>query len=130
MFNLEFFINKHVIHRDISMFKMDMASHISELREAIEGKSVLVIGGAGSIGSSFIREILSFHIAELYIVDINENTLTELTRDLRSGEIPGVMQPVLFTLYFRRHATCLFHPLLQNRRTVFCSRKARHRSPF
>lgn len=112
MFNLEFFINKHVIHRDISMFKMDMASHISELREAIEGKSVLVIGGAGSIGSSFIREILSFHIAELYIVDINENTLTELTRDLRSGEIyvpplyvsyPMDYNSVTFKRMFRAH---------------------------
>ena len=45
---------------------------------------MLVIGGAGSIGSSFIKAILPFRPAELVVVDINENGLAELTRDLRS----------------------------------------------
>ncbi|MEG0036151.1 MAG: MotA/TolQ/ExbB proton channel family protein, partial [Oscillospiraceae bacterium] len=55
-----------------------------DLRAGIRGKSVLVIGGAGTIGSSFIRALLRFEPSRLYVVDLNENGLTELTRDLRS----------------------------------------------
>ena len=49
-------------------------------------KRVLVIGGAGSIGSSFIRALLPFMPSRLVVVDLNENGLAELTRDLRSTE--------------------------------------------
>jgi len=44
-----------------------------------------VIGGAGTIGSSYIKAIFKFNIAKLVVVDINENGLTELVRDLRSS---------------------------------------------
>lgn len=87
MFNLENFINTYVTRRTGSMFESDIISHVDSLLAAIENKSVLVIGGAGSIGSSFIHAILPFRPAELYIVDTNENALTELTRDLRSSRI-------------------------------------------
>ena len=84
MFNLNQFISKYVIMRPQSMFLTDIGEHASELCEAIENRSVLVIGGAGSIGSSFIKAILPYKPRTLVIVDINENALTELTRDLRS----------------------------------------------
>ncbi len=45
----------------------------------------MVIGGAGTIGSSYIKAILRFKISQLVVVDINENGLTELVRDLRSS---------------------------------------------
>jgi FlaA1/EpsC-like NDP-sugar epimerase len=51
----------------------------------INGKTLLVIGGAGTIGSSFVRAALRFKPAGLVVVDTNENGLTELTRDLRNG---------------------------------------------
>ena len=51
MFNLEEFINQYVVKRDGSMFSHDVAAHSLELCSVINGKSVLVIGGAGSIGS-------------------------------------------------------------------------------
>lgn len=86
MFDLESFINKYVTKRDGSMFRGDIESNGDRLTEAIVGKSVLVIGGAGSIGSSFIRAILPFRPAELYVVDTNENALTELTRSIRSSD--------------------------------------------
>ena len=54
------------------------------LTQEIEGRSVCVIGGAGTIGSSYIRAILPFKPSKLVVVDISENGLTELTRDLRS----------------------------------------------
>ena len=55
MFNLKAFIDNHVTKRPYSMFAEDIQLHMGELQNAVEGKSVLVIGGAGSIGSSFIR---------------------------------------------------------------------------
>jgi FlaA1/EpsC-like NDP-sugar epimerase len=83
-FDLEAFIARHVVGREESLFAADLAAHDEPLRKGIRGKSVLVIGGAGTIGSSFIRALLRFEPSRLYVVDLNENGLTELTRDLRS----------------------------------------------
>jgi FlaA1/EpsC-like NDP-sugar epimerase len=49
--------------------------------------SVLVIGGAGSIGSNYIKQLLKLKPKRIVVVDINENGLTELTRDLRSSSL-------------------------------------------
>jgi FlaA1/EpsC-like NDP-sugar epimerase len=84
--NLDAFIADHVVGRSESLFAADLAAHDAELRAAIEGASVLVIGGAGTIGSSFIRALLPYRPARLVVVDLNENGLTELTRDLRSTD--------------------------------------------
>lgn len=92
MFNLEKFISKYVTKRDESMFLQDIDFHCAELTKEIEGKSVCVIGGAGSIGSSYIKAILKFKPSKLVVVDLNENGLAELTRDLRSSkdiEVPA-----------------------------------------
>lgn len=84
MFDLDNFISRYVTKRSKSMFEYDINKHLEELTEKISGKSVLVIGGAGSIGSSYIKAILPFKPKSLVVVDTNENALTELTRDLRS----------------------------------------------
>lgn len=84
MININKFISEHITFRSESMFKQDIDNNQKLLRERIEGKSVLVIGGAGTIGSSYIKALLQFKPAKLYVVDTNENGLTELTRDLRS----------------------------------------------
>ena len=83
-FNLYNFINNHVTHRTESFFKEDIEKNNSLLHRRINGKSVLVIGGAGTIGSSFIKAILPFKPSKLIVVDYSENGLTELTRDIRS----------------------------------------------
>ena len=95
MFNLDKFIDQFVIMRNESMFQADIDANSERLALAIEHKSVLVIGGAGSIGSSFIRAALPYRPSELYVVDTNENALAELTRSLRSsGEfVPEVYLP-------------------------------------
>ena len=101
MFNLDKFISENVTERDRSLFADDISDNKDALKREIEGKKVLVIGGAGSIGSSFIRAILPFHPAKLTVVDLNENGLAELTRDLRSTE--GMYVPddyVTYTLDF------------------------------
>lgn len=85
MFDLNKFISKSVTKRDYSMFLPDIEVNKDKLYQNIKGKSVLVIGGAGSIGSSFIKVILKYEPSELVVVDTNENALAELTRDLRSS---------------------------------------------
>jgi FlaA1/EpsC-like NDP-sugar epimerase len=84
-FNQDEFIKKYITRRQESFFKKDIDANREELAEKISGKSVLVIGGAGTIGSSFIKAILPFQPAKLTVVDYSENGLTELTRDLRSA---------------------------------------------
>ena len=79
------FISKHVTKRSQSMFENDIQLNHNELSLNIKGKRVLVIGGAGTIGSSFIKSVLRFEPSKLVVVDTNENGLTELTRDLRSS---------------------------------------------
>lgn len=83
-FDLQDFINTYVTKRQRSLLTDDLAANHTELAAAINGKRLLVIGGAGTIGSSFIRAALRFKPAALVVVDTNENGLTELTRDLRS----------------------------------------------
>ena len=84
MINISEFIEKNIILRQGSLFQADIESNQEQLKRCVEGKKILVIGGAGTIGSSYIRAILPFRPAQLVVVDISENGLTELTRDLRS----------------------------------------------
>ena len=85
MFSLDAFISNCVICRTTSLFEQDVLNNSEYLSREIEGKSVCVIGGAGSIGSSFIKSVLRFHPNTLVVIDLNENGLVELTRDLRSS---------------------------------------------
>ena len=85
MFNLSQFISKHVTCREVSMFAADIEANKKQLQTAIESQRVCVIGGAGSIGSSFIKALLRFEPKQLVVIDLNENGLAELTRDLRSS---------------------------------------------
>ena len=78
------FIKTHITKRQRSLFETDIEKYKDQLSANIKGKSVLVIGGAGTIGSSYIKAVLNFEPSRLYVIDTNENGLTELTRDLRS----------------------------------------------
>ena len=113
MFSLESFINKFVTKRPSSMFYPDIESNRDALTKKIQGKSVLVIGGAGSIGSSFIKAILPFKPASLVVVDTNENALTELTRDLRSTK--GMFVPEDYVTYPMDFASPVFEKMFRNR---------------
>ncbi|MEO5907385.1 MAG: polysaccharide biosynthesis protein [Saprospiraceae bacterium] len=95
--NIDTFIKDYITGRRESHFHADMMSYQSLLDQEIKGKSVLVIGGAGTIGLSFIKALLPFRPARLYIVDTNENGLTEVTRDLRST--PGQYIPEEYKTY-------------------------------
>lgn len=84
MLNVNNFIKSNITYRPKSMFIGDIKKNKEQLTKEIKDKSVLVIGGGGTIGSSYIRAILPFKPSKLVVVDISENNLTELTRDLRS----------------------------------------------
>ena len=57
-----------------------------ELKEVIRGSSFLVIGGSGTIGHATVIEIFKRQPSLLHVVDISENNLVELVRDIRSSE--------------------------------------------
>ena len=85
LFDTDKFIRNIITKRKESFFKDDLLNNHDELSYRIKGKSIMVIGGAGTIGSSFIKAILPFQPGKLTVVDYSENGLTELTRDLRSS---------------------------------------------
>lgn len=113
MFDLRRFINSNVIFRANSMFDYDVCRYNDLLVKKIKGKTILVIGGAGSIGSSFIKSILLFKPAALVVVDTNENALTELTRDLRSTK--GMFIPKDYVTYPMDFASPVFEKMFRNR---------------
>ena len=113
MFNLDEFIAKHVTNRETSMFLADIENNKEALAEKIVGKSVLVVGGAGSIGSSFIKAILPFKPASLVVVDTNENALAELTRDLRSTK--GMYVPNDYVPYPMDFCSPVFEKMFRKR---------------
>ncbi len=88
------------------MFVPDIEANREVLSREIGGKSVCVIGGAGSIGSSFIRAVLRFKPAKLIVVDLNENGLAELTRDIRSTH--GMYVPNEYRTYTLNFADPIF----------------------
>ncbi len=86
-FDIEAFVRKHMTRRPVSLLAEDFKRHADTLHDQIDGKRILVVGGAGTIGSNYIKATLrSFAPRALYVVDIDENQLTELTRELRAGE--------------------------------------------
>ncbi|MCI8888530.1 MAG: polysaccharide biosynthesis protein [Hungatella sp.] len=113
MFNLDEFICKYVTKRDSSMFYSDIKNFKEKLSEKISGKTVLVIGGAGSIGSSFIKAMLPFRPATMVVVDTNENALAELTRDLRSSK--GMFLPEDYIPYPMDFASPVFEKMFRSR---------------
>ena len=68
-------------------FDKDIAQNKNILSNKICNQNILVIGGAGTIGFSYVKQILKYKPSKITVVDINENGLTEITRDLRSSNL-------------------------------------------
>ena len=111
MFNLEKFIADSVTYRKESMFAGDIEANKETLTCEIKGKTVCVIGGAGSIGSSFIKALLRFEPKSVVVVDLNENGLAELVRDVRSTE--GLFVPDEFRCYTLNFADPIFERIFR-----------------
>ena len=111
MINLEDFISRHVTGRTKSLFASDIVANSEQIRSEIENKRVLVIGGAGSIGSQFIKAVLPFCPSQLMVVDLSENGLAELTRDLRSTL--GMYVPEDYRTYTLNFADPIFERIFR-----------------
>ena len=74
-----------LIGRTEELFNRDISTHEKELQSIISDSRFLVIGGAGSIGQATTKEIFKRNPKKLHVVDISENNLVELVRDLRSS---------------------------------------------
>lgn len=77
-----------VLGREVSLFDADWQAHASAVRNLLAGRRVLVVGGAGSIGSAVVRQIVGFGPRRVVVVDVSENNLAELVRRIRST--PGL----------------------------------------
>ena len=111
MFNLDKFIADSVTFRPVSMFVPDIEANRETLTKEIKGKKVCVIGGAGSIGSSFIKAVLRFEPKSVVVVDLNENGLAELVRDVRSTN--GLYVPDEFRCYTLNFADPIFERIFR-----------------
>jgi len=83
-----------LIGRDQELFTKDISNHELELKSIVSDSRFLVIGGAGSIGQAVTKEIFKRNPKKLHVVDISENNMVELVRDIRSsyGYIDGDFQ--------------------------------------
>ncbi|EJL74895.1 UDP-N-acetylglucosamine 4,6-dehydratase [Chryseobacterium populi] len=84
----------NLIGRSKELFSNDIQNHEAELKSIVSSSKFLVIGGAGSIGSATTKEIFKRNPKKLHVVDISENNMVELVRDIRSlfGYIDGDFQ--------------------------------------
>jgi FlaA1/EpsC-like NDP-sugar epimerase len=83
-----------LIGRTKELFKSDINAHDKELKDVVANSTFLVLGGAGSIGQAVTKEIFKRNPKKLHVVDISENNMVELVRDIRSsfGYIDGDFQ--------------------------------------
>jgi len=83
-----------LIGREKELFTTDIANNQSKLSNIIAASSFLILGGAGSIGQAVTKEVFKRNPQKLHIVDISENNMVELVRDIRSsfGYINGDFQ--------------------------------------
>ena len=83
-----------LIGRQNELFNVDVSGRAEQLQQIVSSSKFLVIGGAGSIGQAVTKEIFKRNPLKLHVVDISENNMVELVRDLRSsyGYIDGDFQ--------------------------------------
>ena len=84
----------NIINRDSTLLDQDLDNVSADLGTIIKKSKFLVIGGGGSIGQAVVKQIFKRNPMVLHVVDINENSVVELVRDIRSefGYIDGDFQ--------------------------------------
>ncbi len=102
-----------LIGRNTELFEDDIKTFDSDLKLMVQNSKFLVIGGAGSIGQAVVKEIFKRNPQVLHVVDISENNLVELVRDIRSslGYIDGD-----FRTYALDCASSEYEALIKNRK--------------
>jgi len=89
-----------LIGRDHELFTQDLKNYEKKLLDEVSSSSFLVLGGAGSIGQAVVKEIFRRNPLKLHVVDISENNMVELVRDIRSsmGYIDGDFQTFILDI--------------------------------
>ena len=77
-----------IVGRKEPLFEVDFLAHKLEISKRLSGSKVLVVGAAGTIGKSVCKHLVHFNLKDLHAVDINENNLVELVREIRSSGEP------------------------------------------
>ena len=97
-----------IIGRDKNLFIDDIIQHENKMSELISESRFLVLGAAGTIGQAVTKEIFKRNPKKLHVIDISENNLVELVRDLRSsyGYTSGIFKS--FCLDIGSHQYDLF----------------------
>jgi FlaA1/EpsC-like NDP-sugar epimerase len=98
-----------LIGRDSELFVEDLAEHEAEISDLVQASKILVIGGAGSIGRSTVKQIFRRNPRALHIVDLSENNMVELVRDIRSslGYIEGDFRTFCLDIGSEEFDACL-----------------------
>jgi len=99
-----------ILGRSSSFMSGDIAKHSKQLVSVINQSKLLIIGAAGSIGQAFVLEALKYEPAGVHIIDISENNLVEVVRQLRSG---GHFVPDDFKTYAIDYTTVEMEALLK-----------------
>ena len=81
-------LSQTATYRTKSLFYDDLCDHDRLIRKSIEGKRILAVGAAGSIGSNTVHTLAKYNPQTLHIIDQNENALAEIVRELRSSPEP------------------------------------------
>lgn len=90
-----------MVGRTKPLFENDIRTREKELSEIIHNSKFLVIGGAGTIGSAICRELFARDPKVLHVVDISENNMVELVRDIRSSTGYGTGEFATFAISYR-----------------------------
>jgi FlaA1/EpsC-like NDP-sugar epimerase len=98
-----------LIGREAELFLDDLAEHEPWLRDLLGHSKILIIGGAGSIGRATVKEIFRRNPRTLHVIDLNENNLVELVRDIRSslGYIDGDFRTFCLDVGSEEFDSCL-----------------------
>ena len=99
----------NLIGRKEELFADDINLHNRELKKIVSSSSFLVIGGAGAIGQAVVKEIFKRNPKKIHVVDISENNLTELVRDIRSsfGYIDGEFKTYALDVGSVQYDSCI-----------------------
>ncbi|MEO0235897.1 MAG: polysaccharide biosynthesis protein [candidate division WOR-3 bacterium] len=78
---------QHIIGRSQILFINELINFDKELREIIGNSHFLIIGGAGSVGTGVVKSLARYNPKTITVIDLNENNLVELVRDIRSSNL-------------------------------------------
>lgn len=108
-------LERQLLSRPSSLFASAIAANEDALSAAIGGRRLLIVGAAGSIGRSFVRQLVAYRPAALHLVDLSENALVELVRDLRSSDMD---MPKLFETYSIDFGSSAFDHLIRSKENI------------